>query len=118
MADPISNLPGEVWKPVVGWERFYEVSNLGRVKRLRREQPHPSMRQRLIHPELIMKPHLKGKRNTLYPQVTLQVGTNRKYANVHRLVLEAFVGPCPAGMESLHIDSNSHNPRLDNLRWG
>jgi hypothetical protein len=37
---------------------------------------------------------------------------------VHRLVLEAFIGPCPPGMECLHLDGNRVNPRLENLRWG
>jgi HNH endonuclease len=37
---------------------------------------------------------------------------------VHTLVLEAFIGPCPDGMECLHIDGNPSNCRLDNLRWG
>lgn len=39
-------------------------------------------------------------------------------AYVHRLVLEAFVGPCPSGMEACHApDNNPANCRLDNLRW-
>jgi hypothetical protein len=37
---------------------------------------------------------------------------------VHRLVLEAFVGPCPQGMECLHDDGNTSNNRLSNLCWG
>jgi hypothetical protein len=37
---------------------------------------------------------------------------------VHRLVLEAFVSPCPPGMECRHLDGNPSNPRLDNLKWG
>lgn len=37
---------------------------------------------------------------------------------VHRLVLEAFVGPCPVGMECCHEDGDPTNNRLSNLRWG
>jgi hypothetical protein len=37
---------------------------------------------------------------------------------VHRLVLEAFIGPCPEGMECRHLDGNPKNNRLDNLYWG
>ncbi len=41
----------------------------------------------------------------------------KKYA-VHRLVLEAFVGPCPDGMEACHFpDRNPENNRISNLRW-
>src|SRR5262245_4122456 len=37
--------------------------------------------------------------------------------SVHRLILEAFVGPCPEGMECCHHDGNPANNRLANLRW-
>jgi hypothetical protein len=37
---------------------------------------------------------------------------------VHRLVLEAFVGPCPPGLECLHEGGNPGNNALGNLRWG
>lgn len=36
---------------------------------------------------------------------------------VHRLVLEAFRGPCPTGMEGCHNDGNRENCALENLRW-
>lgn len=36
---------------------------------------------------------------------------------VHRLVLEAFVGPCPRGMRACHQDGDPTNNRLSNLRW-
>jgi hypothetical protein len=37
---------------------------------------------------------------------------------VHRLVLEAFIGPCPDGMECRHLDGDPGNNRLENLCWG
>lgn len=37
---------------------------------------------------------------------------------VHRLVLEAFVGPCPVGMEGMHRDHNRNNCELSNLQYG
>ena len=36
---------------------------------------------------------------------------------VHRLVLDAFVGPCPPGMEACHGDDDQTNNALSNLRW-
>lgn len=36
---------------------------------------------------------------------------------VHRLVLEAFVGPCPEGQVGTHVDGDMLNNRLSNLRW-
>ncbi len=45
-------------------------------------------------------------------------GGGRKYL-VHHLVLSAFVGPCPEGMEGCHFpDRDPSNNRLENLRWG
>lgn len=41
----------------------------------------------------------------------------RRFRYVHRLVLEAFVGPCPDGMEACHNDGNPLNNCLSNLRW-
>jgi len=51
----------------------------------------------------------------------LRVGLTRNgklhWRSVHRLVLEAFVGACPPGLEACHYDGNRLNNRLDNLRW-
>ena len=47
----------------------------------------------------------------------LLVDLGKKTAKVHRLVLEAFVGPCPAGMEACHGDGDKTNNHLSNLRW-
>jgi hypothetical protein len=43
-------------------------------------------------------------------------GTQRQ-RQVHRLILEAFIGPCPPGMECCHWDGNPANNRPENLRW-
>ena len=42
----------------------------------------------------------------------------RSWQKAHRLVLLAFVGPCPEGMEACHNDGNPANNVLSNLRWG
>jgi hypothetical protein len=53
-----------------------------------------------------------------YLQVTLKRGGAKYTRLVHRLVLEAFVGPCPLGMEACHSpDNNRTNNCLSNLRW-
>lgn len=41
-----------------------------------------------------------------------------KESKVHRLVLEAFIGPCPEGMECRHLDRNPANNAITNLKWG
>ncbi len=50
-------------------------------------------------------------------QVELQRGGKPINKRVHTLILEAFVGPCPPGMEACHADDNQSNNRLTNLRW-
>lgn len=52
------------------------------------------------------------------PQVWLKRDKTFRTANPGRLVLEAFVGPCPYGMECCHYDDNPFNNKVDNLRWG
>ncbi len=57
--------------------------------------------------------------NTGYLHVTLCNGgkKGRQFA-VHRLVLEAFVGKCPKGMQCLHADGVRSNNALGNIKWG
>ncbi len=45
-------------------------------------------------------------------------GGRRKLASVHRLVLEAFVGPCPEGLQARHLNDVPTDNRLVNLCWG
>lgn len=51
-----------------------------------------------------------------YPCVRL-TGTGRGQQSVHRLVLEAFHGPCPPGCEASHLDDDGWNNRPGNLTW-
>ncbi len=52
-----------------------------------------------------------------YKKSAASVSVLEKQKMVHRLVLETFVGPCPAGCTADHIDRNQNNNRLENLRW-
>lgn len=101
----------EQWRPVVGFEGLYEVSNIGRVRSLDRQIGNGARGTRFMRGRLLSaKPG--SKNGYLY----VSVGNTRRL--VHRLVLEAFVGPCPEGMECCHNDSNRTNNRVENLRWG
>lgn len=53
-----------------------------------------------------------------YRVVSTWDGVVQKMHKLHRLILEAFVGPCPEGMESRHLDGDPDNNKLDNLAWG
>lgn len=107
------NATHEEWRPVVGYEGCYEVSDRGRVKSLTRLVPSKAGSTRTSPGRLLATPPTKGGGG--YPRVSLGSNTNTRF--VHLLVLEAFVGPRPEGMEGCHNDGNPANNRLDNLRW-
>lgn len=91
----------EKWLPIPEWEGLYEVSDQGRVLSVRRK--------------LIRK--LQPDVHDAYLTVNLsRDGTVKKYF-VHRLVLLTFVGPCPEGMESRHLNGKPDDNRLHNLKW-
>lgn len=100
----------EIWKSVLGFEGLYEVSNIGRVRSLDRKIGDGGRGSRLKR-GMILSLH-QGQNGYLYASL----GTSIKKL-VHRIVLEAFVGPCPTGMECCHNDNNRTNNRLENLRW-
>jgi hypothetical protein len=53
-----------------------------------------------------------------YERLGLYKNGKQISVSVHTLVLEAFVGPCPEGMEARHLDGNAFNNLLSNLTWG
>ena len=102
----------ETWKPVVGYEDLYEVSDHGNVRSLDKKVPN-RYSTRFIPGKL-----LKGTPNKDgYLYVSLYKNTQRTRFLIHRLVLETFVGSCPEGMECLHKDHNRSNNHLSNLDW-
>ena len=50
-------------------------------------------------------------------KMTLRVNGKTSTQLVNRLILEAFKGPCPVGLECCHNDGNPSNNKVDNLRW-
>ena len=95
----------ETWLPVVGFEGHYEVSDQGRVKTLKTDVATGG---RILKPQVIAR----------YYYVGLWKNGKLKQSRLHRLVLLAFVGPCPEGMECLHGPGGKFDNRLSNLRWG
>lgn len=94
--------PPEQWTPIVGFEGRYEVSNMGQVRSLSR--PSPGIMRLYTDPA--------GR-----PRINLWLGGRYYRKKVHRLVLEAFVGPCPPEKECAHINGNPSDNRVSNLAW-
>lgn len=95
----------EIWKPVVGYEGLYEVSNFGRVKALNYARRGK---------EEILKPILL--KNGYY-MVNLSKNNKKKQCYVHRLAAQAFINN-PDNMPCInHRDEDRTNNRVDNLEW-
>lgn len=107
----------ERWLPVVGYEGLYEVSDLGRVRGLDRlEQiggPRPGVRRR--RGRVLRQFRMK---TTPYLYVRLSKESQGTTRTVHSLVLDAFAGPCPDGMEGRHLNGDHRDNVLANLVWG
>lgn len=92
----------ETWKPCVGWEELYEVSDLGNVRGKKSGKK--------------LKTNLNSNG---YPCVFFSKGRgNNVRKTVHRLVAEAHL-PNPKGLPVvMHVDDNKSNNHKDNLKWG
>lgn len=96
----------EVWKPILGYEDYYEVSNLGRVRRSVCNNPH-------YNSSGLLKPSIRNG----YYHVVLCVNNIHKSFNIHRLVASSFI-PNPNNLPYVnHKDENKLNNNVENLEW-
>lgn len=102
---PIENISGEIWKPVVGYETFFEVSNFGRVKSLNYRD---SGRCYLVSP-------IKNEQG--YVRYSLQVKGQRKTIFGHVLVAKAFIENPYGKPQVNHVDGVKNNNHISNLEW-
>jgi hypothetical protein len=98
----------ERWLRIPGHEG-YEVSDLGRVRSVDRTIMRRDGKPKRCRGQ-ILKP--------MVPEGYARVRLGGQWRSVHQLVLEAFVGPRPDGMQVCHVDGVSTNNHLENLRWG
>lgn len=106
----------EIWKPVKGYEGFYEVSNLGRVKSLERYVKSGN-RTIKVYEKILSICKMQGKRGIPYYVVELSKNGKPKTARLHRLVAEAFI-PNPLNKPCVnHIDYDTSNNEVSNLEW-
>lgn len=98
----------EEWRDVVGYEGYYQISSLGRVRSLDRTSGNRRVKGR-------MKKTVIAKIG--YPVVQLHKDGKGSLKYVHRLIAEAFI-PNPNGFDQVdHINGIKSDSRVDNLRW-
>lgn len=102
----------EEWKPAVGYEGLYEVSNLGNVRGVNRMTYRKGvvrcLKGKIRKPQII---------STGYKQVQLSKDGKVKGICIHRLVAEAFI-PNPDNLPCVnHKDEDKTNNNVENLEW-
>jgi hypothetical protein len=103
-------LQSEIWKDVKSFEGTYQVSNLGRVKRI----DNSKIRNKRYCGEY----YFKGMDNGCgYLRIKLTKNNISKRYMLHRLIAEAFI-PNPQNKPQVnHIDGNKQNNSISNLEW-
>ena len=101
----------EEWRAVPGM-LGYEVSDLGRVRTWKAGR-HPIGTSK--NPRLL---RLQTPGGGMYFSARFVENGKARWFRVHRLVLEAFIGPCPPGMQCRHLNGKPQDNRLANLSWG
>lgn len=99
----------ERWRAIPGYEGSYEVSDVGRVRALtRKDSAGRSRRGKVLSPRRMPSGHRA---------IALSRNAVRRNHLVHHLVLEAFVGPRPDGLDGCHWNDVPDDNRVENLRW-
>jgi hypothetical protein len=105
----------EIWKDIPNYEGLYQVSNLGRVKSLKRKVNSPLRNNiSVVRRERILKQTitLQG-----YNTCSLRKDNEPKLFFTHRLVALSFLSNVNHYPIINHIDSNPLNNNVDNLEW-
>lgn len=105
----------EIWKPVPGYEGFYEVSSLGRIRGVDRVIMRKDGKKYTVK-GAILSPAKRGYDG--YLDISLRKEGHQKTHKIHRLVMLTFVGEPPEGKPEVdHKDGDPENNRLSNLEY-
>lgn len=103
----------EHWKKIPEYPG-YEVSDQGRIRSYHQRSPISGEVWAVADEP---QRYLKGAFDRDYHFVALSHEGITHKCYIHTLVMQAFVGPCPEGMEVCHNDGNPRNNHLENLRY-
>lgn len=106
----------EQWKDIKDYEGYYQVSNKGNVKSLKREVIARDGNIKK-YPEKLLKPELSGTKKLKYYRVTLSKNHSTKRHMLHRLVAKTFLNNPDNKPHVNHLDNNSVNNEVSNLEW-
>jgi len=105
-------MDNEIWKPISGFEGYYEVSSFGRIRSVERYVKQAN-HLRYVKPKI--KQAIVGSDG--YPRVTLCRDRKSRQYRVHRLVADSFI-PNPDNKPFVdHINTDKTDFRIENLRW-
>lgn len=107
----------EIWKDIIGFEGWYQVSNLGRVRSLDRDIIFDNGKSKTAKMRLNGKVLSITRQTQGYSQVGLSKHNLRKSYRLNRLVANAFIPNPENKPEVNHIDGDKKNNRVDNLEW-
>lgn len=108
----------EVWRPVPGYEGYYEVSSLGKIRSLDRIVTLSPNRWGGTSKKRIVGTEIKSfRKNSGYWGVMLRRDGAFRNRLVHAIVCEAFHGPRPDGMDAAHEDGDRDNCAASNVSW-
>jgi len=96
----------ERWRAVVNYEDWYDISDFGRVRRVKKWKG------------AVVGRILKNQADRYgYMSVDLNIDGDRLFSRIHRLVAAAFIGVCPDGKEVNHKDGDKANNHPENLEY-
>ncbi len=120
----LTNMPGEQWKDIPGFEDLYQASNLGRIKSLDRVIPHPRLYKQFVKGRILSQSVAYNNNiKTGEPMIDLRVSLNKEgvqyYFNTRRIVYSTFVDNIDYsedGMYVINTDGDGYNNRVRNLK--
>jgi len=95
----------EIWLPIRGYEGYYEISDWGRVK---------SLKRKYCPEEMFLTPCPNAQN---YLHVILSKEGKQYTAKIHVMVATHFLGDRPKGLDIHHLDGNKHNNHVSNLAY-